>query len=210
MWALSACVSAHSQDTATDHYGQARQALAGLEIQCNATEIPVEQVQAWMLLAIYEFMRVDFQKGWLSAGRAFRLVQLMRLYELDSTPSVHLDFDFTDTESKRRTFWMAYLLDRFISISNGYQLTLNELVVCYYDTSPTRVRADKSARYRCAFQHQTLISRHVGQPSQASCLRPSELKGAPSTTLSPSVSSLLPSVDEHYPTATSLWSSAST
>jgi len=129
MWALSACVSAHSQATAAEHYGQARQALEGLEMQCNSTEFPVERVQAWLLLAVYELMRVDFQKGWLSAGRAFRLVQLMRLYELDSTPSAQLDFDFTETESKRRTFWMAYLLDRFISISNGYQVTLNELVV---------------------------------------------------------------------------------
>lgn len=97
--------------------------------------IDIEQVQAWILLTIYEFMRTNYRRGWMSAGRAFRLVQLMRLYEVDvpNTPitqgNATTQQDWIQTEEKRRTFWMAYILDRFVSIRNEWPLTLDEQAV---------------------------------------------------------------------------------
>lgn len=112
-------------------YHGALQRLEELEAKENAhQQISIMQVQAWLLLAFYEFMRVDFRRGWMSAGHAFRLIQLMRLHELDlsditlTAPAM----DWVDKEEQRRTFWLAYSLDRFISLSNGSPLTLGEQV----------------------------------------------------------------------------------
>jgi Fungal specific transcription factor domain len=95
----------------------------------------IEHIQARVLLPIYDFMRTNDQRGWLSAGRCFRLLQLQRMYEIDgpehlSSKSPSPDVEaWSYTEEKRRTFWMAYCLDRFISIRNETPLTLNENVV---------------------------------------------------------------------------------
>lgn len=116
-------------------YHSASQRLEELEAKGNARPlIDIMQAQAWLLLALYEFMRVDFRRGWMSAGRAFRLIQLMRLHELDlsDTPLTIPTMDWVDTEERRRTFWLAYSLDRFVSLSNGYPLTLSEQVITRY------------------------------------------------------------------------------
>lgn len=66
----------------------------------------------------------------MSAGRAFRLVQLMRLHEIDSpTKAPVADADLIETEEKRRVFWMAYFLDHLFSMRNNWPITLNEHVV---------------------------------------------------------------------------------
>ena len=110
--------------------------LEALELEDDKMDsIDVEQAQAWILVTIYEFMRTNYRRGWTSAGRSFRLVQLMRLYELDNSDTVPIQqhgtthIDWVETEEKRRTFWMAYSLDRFVSIRDGWPLTLHEQVV---------------------------------------------------------------------------------
>ncbi|OKL58352.1 hypothetical protein UA08_06013 [Talaromyces atroroseus] len=92
----------------------------------------IEQAQAWLLITIYQFMRTTYRKGWLSAGRLFRLIQLMRLYELDSPNEIAnqiIEPDWVELEEKRRTFWMAYTLDRFANIRRGWPITLTEQVL---------------------------------------------------------------------------------
>lgn len=100
------------------------------ENQDANSSTPIEFAQAWVLLSIYEIMQVTFERGWLSAGRCFRLVQCMKLHEVDM-PSKDSDCKFSgvETEERRRTFWMAYSLDRFINLVNQMPLTLNEQVV---------------------------------------------------------------------------------
>lgn len=66
----------------------------------------------------------------MSAGRAFRLVQLMRLHEIDSPTKPPVpEADLIETEEKRRVFWMAYFLDHLLSMRNNWPITLNEHVV---------------------------------------------------------------------------------
>ncbi|KAL9639614.1 MAG: hypothetical protein Q9204_001024 [Flavoplaca sp. TL-2023a] len=131
MWALATSASTQPQSVGDMLYHGAFQRLDELEAKGNAhQEISIMQVQAWLLIAFYEFMRVDFRRGWMSAGRAFRLIQLMRLHQLDLSdvdPTLPL-MDWVDKEERRRTFWLAYSLDRFISLSNGSPLTLGEQV----------------------------------------------------------------------------------
>lgn len=102
----------------------------------DQNSVHIEHLQAWILITYYQFLRSSYQRAWFSAGRVFRLVQLLRLYELDS-PTRYLpvlsfrggENDEIETEEKRRAFWVAYCLDRLISVQNGLPLTLNEEVV---------------------------------------------------------------------------------
>ena len=65
----------------------------------------------------------------MSAGRVFRLVQLMRLYEVDGYDATAPTPTCIVSEEKRRTFWVAYILDRLVSIRSGSPLTLVEQMV---------------------------------------------------------------------------------
>ena len=158
--------------------------LDSLEAQdSNVGTTDIEQVQARILVLIYEFMRTNYQRGWISAGRCFRLVQLMRLYEIDSPENVAAQEatgqseDWIETEVKRRTFWVAYSLDRFISMRHEWPLTLNE-----QDASlcPNADRIDFHCRtlsvddrYLHAFLPPTKNSRRVNLWKWASCRKPS-------------------------------------
>ena len=129
MWTMAASVSAQFQNVGDSLYRDTRRMLQVLEPKdTNIEPTDIEQVQALILLAIYEFMRTDYRRGWMTAGRAFRLVQLMRLHEIDAPNRIAIQMDWIEMEEKR-TFWMAYSLDRFISIRKGWPLTLNEQVV---------------------------------------------------------------------------------
>ncbi|KAI1413390.1 fungal-specific transcription factor domain protein [Hypoxylon sp. FL1857] len=113
-------------------YAKTRFMLDQLDLSGNDSLIcHIEHVQAWILITFYEFGRTNYRRGWLSAGRVFRLVQFLRLYDLDSPKPLGPDCedDPISLEEKRRTFWVAYCLDRFISVSEGAPMTLNEEVV---------------------------------------------------------------------------------
>lgn len=110
--------------------------LEAIDLEDDRTDFDdVAQAQAWILVTLYELMRMNHRRGWTSAGRAFRLVQLMRLYEIDNSnhvmmlPNGTAQMDWVEVEEKRRTFWMAYSLDRFVCVRSGSPLTLHEQVV---------------------------------------------------------------------------------
>jgi hypothetical protein len=130
MWTLAASLSSQFQLLRTELYRETRQLLDALEMD-NDESGPkcIEQVQAWILLSIYEFMSHDYQRGLVSAGRAFRLVQLMRLYEIDGNHATNLQGNWVDIESCRRTFWVAYTMDRFMGVHDNLPLTLSESTV---------------------------------------------------------------------------------
>ena len=133
MWALAISASAQPISVGNLLYYDARRRLEELEAAGTSTQLlEVMQVQAWLLLAIYELVRVDFRRGWMSAGRAFRRIQLMRLHELDQVDGPLANqspLSWVQKEERRRTFWLAYLLDRYVSLSNGSPATLSEEVM---------------------------------------------------------------------------------
>ncbi|RYC64333.1 hypothetical protein CHU98_g1865 [Xylaria longipes] len=141
MRALAASFSSQFQLIRNNLYKQARQLLDTLETdsqdnQACAYSLSIEQVQAWILLAIYEWMSNtgNYQCGMVSAGRGFRLVQLMRLYDIDEPKDPEtstrgydtVQRDWVDVESMRRTFWLAFTIDRFTSAIDGLPLTFDE------------------------------------------------------------------------------------
>ncbi|KAH8196236.1 hypothetical protein TruAng_009593 [Truncatella angustata] len=115
-------------------YTKTKAMLEDLDLKAVETEHSrVECVQAWILITYYEFAKVNYRRGWLSAGRVFRLIQLLKLYEVDS-PGTWTFPDEKDQiiemEEKRRAFWVAYCLDRFASVGEGAPTTLSEETVC--------------------------------------------------------------------------------
>lgn len=140
MWALASSASAQLPAIGLALYHDARRRLGDLEAAGRGHEmIDATLAQAWLLLSIFEFVRVDHHRGWMSAGRAFRWIQLMRLHEEDRCTDTGLLPDpreWVRKEERRRTFWVAYALDRFVGVSDGSPSTFSEDVrtrLCSYD-----------------------------------------------------------------------------
>ncbi|THC89926.1 hypothetical protein EYZ11_010608 [Aspergillus tanneri] len=137
-------VSAPYENIGDSLYQHARRGLEALD--CKNTSLAstdLEQVQAWLLLAIHELMGVDFRRGWISAGRAFRLIQLNWLHGTDGTHLTRVQTDWIESEQKRRTFWMAYCLDRFVSMRTGSPPTFSERVAIRLPCSEVNFQNDQ-------------------------------------------------------------------
>ncbi|RYP02757.1 hypothetical protein DL764_005631 [Monosporascus ibericus] len=114
LWTSAGSTSAHYHHVGESLYRKARRLLEESDEKPTsppATEI--ELIQAWLLLAIHELVFVDFRRGWISAGRAFRLIQLDWSRYMDASDMAVEPPQWVEAEQRRRTFWMAYCLDRF-------------------------------------------------------------------------------------------------
>lgn len=160
MHTIAAALSSQFQEIEEALYAETRGMLESLDrgltpsgrknrSRSASTSIQLEQIQSWLLLAQYEFLRKDEHQAMITAGRGFRLVQMARLFEVDSPmasfswagdacdlsdmndPSMTqgVQEPFSKTEEKRRIFWMAYGLDRFLSWRKEWPLTLDEETV---------------------------------------------------------------------------------
>ncbi|RYP24100.1 hypothetical protein DL767_008676 [Monosporascus sp. MG133] len=148
MRTMAATMSAHWCDL-VDHLCAETRHL--LETHCPAragakNDIPLEHIQAWLLLAYSELLRMGEQQAMLTAGRAFRLVQMVRLYEVDASDDSQvspvatdreLDESFADAEERRRTFWLAFSLDRFLCLRSEWPLTLQEEMATMTQNGPS-------------------------------------------------------------------------
>jgi hypothetical protein len=142
MWTVAASLSAQFRSLRDSLYQETRRMLDALDSQTQRADPngSIEQAQAWVLICVYEYMQLSPLQAWMSAGRCCRLVLGMRLYELDDPNNpvmVARDqetslIDWTGLEERRRTFWMAYSLDRFISFHNALPFTLNEQLVRHH------------------------------------------------------------------------------
>ncbi|KAL2259845.1 hypothetical protein VTK26DRAFT_6335 [Humicola hyalothermophila] len=131
MWTLATALSSQFESSREQLYYETRQMLEGLELVDDDMHPPrIEQVQAWLLIAFYEFARSSYRRASISAGRAFRLVQLSRLHQVDAPDNLIEGEDSVVTEEKRRTFWVAYCLDRLICMQSRGPLTLTDEVIC--------------------------------------------------------------------------------
>nr|UBX54553.1 fungal Zn(2)-Cys(6) binuclear cluster domain [Aspergillus sp.] len=132
VWTLASLLSAQFQHLQDSFYQETKRTLEFSYLSGDSnTPVDTEEIQAWILIATYESMRTFHRSAWMSAGRAFRLVQLMRLHEIDSPTKPPVpEADLVETEEKRRVFWMAYFLDHLFSMRNNWPITLNEHVIC--------------------------------------------------------------------------------
>lgn len=136
MWALATCASTQFQDLRERLHAQARLVLEKMDCDEAYSASPcVEQAQAWLLVAHYELCYMNLQRAWITMGRAFRLIQLLGLHDIDRhiASNTQSEEDWTTLEEQRRTFWGAYTLDHYINICNNRPLGLQEeTVICHH------------------------------------------------------------------------------
>lgn len=137
MWALTTCASAQYQELRERLHAHARLVLEGMDYDESSSASPsVEQAQAWILITHYEFCYMNPQRAWITMGRAIRVIQLLRLHELDRQTIAPIDQsaeDWNILEDQRRTFWGAYTLDLYVNFCNNRPLGFQEETVIYYD-----------------------------------------------------------------------------
>ncbi|KAF5612748.1 acetate regulatory DNA binding protein [Fusarium tjaetaba] len=131
MRALAASMSSQFLSRGEDLYLKARQMAEDLEaselgLPWTDAAISIEQTQVWFLLAHYELLAPHIYPVQATARRAFRLVYLSRLHCCDqqeqstgsssdsSQASAPTRVDSPTLEEKRRTFWVAFGLDRYL------------------------------------------------------------------------------------------------
>ncbi|KAF3771158.1 hypothetical protein M406DRAFT_217911, partial [Cryphonectria parasitica EP155] len=137
MWTLAMAMSSQFESMRESMYRETRKMLEERESEeHDMSQQHLEQLQAWLLLTHYEFLRSSYRRAWISAGRVFRLVQLLKLHEVDSPQaSIMQAFgssvdDGVTAEEKRRAFWSSYCLDLAISPDKGLPVTLTEEAIC--------------------------------------------------------------------------------
>ncbi|ODA78208.1 hypothetical protein RJ55_05589 [Drechmeria coniospora] len=146
LWTSASSASAHYQNVGGSLYREARRLMEELEEEAKgrpAAPTELEHIQAWLLLAIHEFIFVDFRRGWLSAGRAFRLIQLDWFRDVDGLDAVVAPAQWIEAEQRRRTYWMAYCLDRLVSLRSGSPLTFDEQTVVRLPAPETAFQNDE-------------------------------------------------------------------
>lgn len=135
MWTIATAFSSQFENIRDRLYTKTRQMLDKLDLaEPYLDTCRVEPTQAWILIVFYELMKTNYHCAWLSAGRVFRHVQMAELYSVDRamTPyTAGIEADPIVSEEKRRCFWLAYCLDRIISVLETTPLTLGEEVVSF-------------------------------------------------------------------------------
>ena len=121
----------HIQDNL---YSQTQLMIENLEMKfLNANCMEIEQVQARALLTVYEFMRVGYRRAWISAGKCIRFAVLMGLHNMDGCDGVTTilleNLSLTETEERRRTFWMVYTIDRIVSLLDPLPMMFDQHTV---------------------------------------------------------------------------------
>ncbi|KAI1670844.1 fungal specific transcription factor domain protein [Pyrenophora tritici-repentis] len=127
--------SARYHDVGERLYLEALQSLENLESSDEHTlpwgvkkEFHIEHIQAWLLLAIYEYMHKDKIQASFAMSTALRLIQRCRLGDLDAANGIlatqhgspetcasTAKESFAILEEKRRTFWLAFCFDRLLN-----------------------------------------------------------------------------------------------
>ncbi|KAK1718091.1 uncharacterized protein BDZ83DRAFT_633309 [Colletotrichum acutatum] len=134
MWAMASSLSSQFQHLRDTMYREALDRFRNLDSPGGPVEKEeglLKQAQAWILISMYELMAVGFHRAWVSAGRAVRLIQLLRLSSIDkscdkASGSTEDSDLFVEKEEKRRTLWMAFCLDAVICLVHDLPRTFTE------------------------------------------------------------------------------------
>lgn len=143
---LRLTVQMHGACTAGEHsslhenlYQHARKGLESLESDGSITGLEV--VQAWVLIAVYEFKQRLLARAWMSSGKASRLTQMLGLHQLDMpkyalipTTDEMPPISWAEMEEKRRIFWCVFVIDRYAALGSGLPISILESDVSHSKT----------------------------------------------------------------------------
>lgn len=132
MWTLAATVSSRYQNLHEPFYGRARKYAELVEMSGHGEKVASTALtQAWILIGIYELKLMYYPRVWLSTGRAVRLAQMLGMHRLDGLNSdlkqtLLPPRDWIEKEERRRTFWMAFCMDRYATVGTGWPVAIDE------------------------------------------------------------------------------------
>ena len=132
MWCIAASVSERYYGHQEIFYQRARKYAEADEMKGRGEAYcSIGHAQCWILITSYEFKLMYFPRAWASSGRATRLCHMLGLNMLDGVGlDVKLSLppprDWTEQEERRRTFWMAYCVDRYASVGTGWPMMMDE------------------------------------------------------------------------------------
>ena len=138
IWAHGSFFSPNGGSVEKLCYNKARENLLRTEVDSGTTiRMSTETLQASLLIAMYEFKRMYFHRAWINLGRAVRMALIMGLHRKDQSEvpengsrsrrsSRSEDGDWIDIEEQRRTFWTAFILDRFSNVGTDWPMTIEE------------------------------------------------------------------------------------
>lgn len=106
-----------SHISASDSYAE----LAQKELSRSYEDPSLVAIQCCLVLSVHEIGKGSEYRGWLRLGHAARLAQLLRLHKQDSDLGL-MDWgdamaptSVTTAESKRRTFWCCFCLEKLLA-----------------------------------------------------------------------------------------------
>lgn len=132
MWSMAASITDKYMHHADIFYRRSRRYLELDEMKgVGEGFVSLSRAQTWIVLSAYEFKMMYFPRAWMSVGRAGRMVLMMGLHRMDG---IGMDVkqclppprDWTEREERRRTFWMAYCVDRYASMGTGWPMSIDE------------------------------------------------------------------------------------
>jgi hypothetical protein len=132
MWTLAATVSGRYQNLHEPFYVRARKYAEQVEMSGHGEKVASTALtQAWILIGIYELKLMYYPRVWLSTGRAVRLAQMLGMHRLDGFSSclkqtLSPPRDWIEKEERRRTFWMAFCMDRYATVGTGWPTAIDE------------------------------------------------------------------------------------
>lgn len=137
MWTLAASTTSRYESIHEHFYSRARKYAELAEMTGHGEKVTsTAHTQAWILLSMYELKMMHFPRAWLSTGRAVRLAHMMGMHRLDG-PDYDLKQtlspprDWVEKEERRRTFWMAFCMDRFATVGTGWPMAVEEADVSW-------------------------------------------------------------------------------
>ena len=142
MWTLASGISSSHKHLSPLFYLRTRKYAEADESGTRAKYVNIRHAQAWILIGTYEYKMLMFPKSWLSIGKAVRLCQMLGLHRLDGRGLGHRQAlekpgDEIEKEERRRTFWMAFGMDRYAAASTGWPVIVDErdvgfsLCICF-------------------------------------------------------------------------------
>jgi hypothetical protein len=137
IWTNAASLSDKHKDLQALFFFRARKYVEADERGTRQKYLNIRHAQAFILLSIYESKMMQFPTSWLTSGRGSRLTQMMGLHRLDGAgieakQSLPAALDFLEMEERRRTFWMAFCMDRYSSVGTGWPVVFDERDVCHF------------------------------------------------------------------------------
>ncbi|KAJ9639890.1 hypothetical protein H2199_006123 [Coniosporium tulheliwenetii] len=118
--------SVFSPDAKAKHAGKQFAGLAATAVTKRLGKFSLQLVQARLILCLYNFSRGKLREAWDMCGSALRAMSAMKLnseYGVRDFPDdAELDYGFdrvTLEECRRRTFWAAFLMDRYNGFCGG-------------------------------------------------------------------------------------------